>query len=437
MTKHADLLARHRAVLPDWIALYYDQPIALIDGQGRHVIDAEGNRYLDFFGGILTTSIGYNLPEIVEVAQRQMAKMIHTSTLYLIEAQIELAERIVALSGIKDAKVFFANSGTEANEAALLFACISRRSNQVIALRNSYHGRSFTAMGVTGTSSWSATGLNPLDVSYIQGGYRYRSPFGNLGDDEFNAAVAEDLRDVLETTTTGDVAALIVEPIQGVGGFVVPPDGMFAKLHEITDQFGINFISDEVQTGWGRTGTPYWGIAHDGVVPDAMTFAKGLANGLPIGGVVARADLVDSITVNSISTFGGNPLVTSVALATLDYIERHNLPANVENRGEELMRELKEMERDHEEVGEVRGRGLMIAVEYVERGGKVASPQLASRVLDECRRRGLLVGKGGRHGNCLRIAPPMTVTKAEIGEAAAILREATVAAIGYPVGVLA
>src|SRR5487761_1958724 len=184
MTTHADLLARHRAVLPKWVALYYDEPIALVDGQDRHVIDAEGNRYLDFFGGILTTSIGYNIQEIVEVATRQMARMVHTSTLYLIESQIELAERIALLSGIKDAKVFFANSGTEANEAALLFSCISRRSNQVIALRNSYHGRSFTAMGVTGTSSWSASGLNPLDVSYVQGGYRYRSPFAHLPDDE-------------------------------------------------------------------------------------------------------------------------------------------------------------------------------------------------------------------------------------------------------------
>jgi len=430
MTTHADLLARHRAVLPNWIALYYDEPIALVDGQDRHVIDAEGNRYLDFFGGILTTSIGYNIQEIVEVATRQMARMVHTSTLYLIESQIELAERIAKLSGIKDAKVFFANSGTEANEAALLFSCILRRSNQVIALRNSYHGRSFTAMGVTGTRSWSASGLNPLDVSYVQGGYRYRSPFAHLDDAAFIQAVADDLRDVLETTTTGDVAALIIEPIQGVGGFVVPPDGLFLAMQEITGPLGITFISDEVQTGWGRTGLPYWGISHHGVVPDAMTFAKGLANGLPIGGVVARADLVDSITVNSISTFGGNPLVTAVALATLDYIESHSLVVNVEHRGKELLNGLAVMEREHEEVGEVRGKGLMVAVEYVESGGKSPSPEIASRVLDECRQRGLLVGKGGRHGNCLRISPPMSVTRTEVESAVGILREATAAAIG-------
>jgi len=435
MAKHADLLARHRAVLPNWIALYYDEPIALVDGQGRHVIDAEGNRYLDFFGGILTTSIGYNLPEITEVATRQMAKMVHTSTLYLIEPQIELAERIARLSGIKDAKVFFANSGTEANEAALLFSCILRRSNQVIALRNSYHGRSFTAMGVTGTRSWSASGLNPLDVSYVQGGYRYRSPFAHLDDAEFIRAVADDLRDVLETTTTGDVAALIIEPVQGVGGFVVPPDGLFRAMQEITAPLGIALISDEVQTGWGRTGLPYWGISHHGVVPDAMTFAKGLANGLPIGGVVARQDLVDAVTVNSISTFGGNPLVTAVALATLDYIESHSLVVNVEHRGKELLDGLRVMEREHEEVGEVRGKGLMVAVEYVEPGGTTPSSELAARVLDGCRQRGLLVGKGGRYGNCLRISPPMSVTKEEVESAVGILREATAAAIGHALSI--
>jgi 4-aminobutyrate aminotransferase len=435
MSKHAELLARHRAVLPNWLALNYDEPIALVDGEGRHVTDAEGKRYLDFFGGILTTSIGYNLPEIVEVARDQMGKMVHTSTLYLIEQQIQLAERIAERSGIKDAKVFFANSGTEANEAALLFSCISRQSNQVIALRNSYHGRSFTAMGVTGTRSWSASGLNPLAVSYVQGGYRLRSPFRDLDDAQFIEAVADDLRDVLETTTSGDVAAIMVEPIQGVGGFVVPPDGLFKAMQEITEPLGINFISDEVQTGWGRTGTPYWGISHHGVVPDAMTFAKGLANGLPIGGVVARADLVDSISVNSISTFGGNPLVTAVALATLDYIDAHNLPLNAEQRGEELLVGLREIARDYPEVGEVRGRGLMVAIEFVEPGGITPAPQIAARVMNETGSRGLLVGKGGRHGNCLRIAPPMSVTAEEVGAAVQILRDAVRAAVGRPAGV--
>jgi 4-aminobutyrate aminotransferase len=424
MSLHAELLARHRAVMPAWMALYYDEPIALVDGEGRHVVDAEGHRYLDFFGGILTTSIGYNIPEIVEVVQAQAAKMVHTSTLYLIEQQIQLAETIAERSGIKDAKVFFVNSGTEANEAALMFACIERRSNQVLALRNSYHGRSFTALAVTGTKSWSASGLTPLDVSYVHSGYRYRSPLGQLSDADFIAACAADLSDVIATSTSGDVAAMIVEPVQGVGGFVVPPDGLFAAMTEITKPLGIAFISDEVQTGWGRTGTPYWGISHHGVVPDAMTFAKGLANGLPIAGVVARPDLVDAITTNSISTFGGNPLVTATALATLEYIDAHNLPLNAEQRGAQLLAGLSSLAGRHAEVGEVRGKGLMVAVEFVEPGTKTPAPAIASKVLEETRRRGLLVGKGGMHGNCLRIAPPMSVTEAEIASALGTIFEA-------------
>ena len=176
---HEELLARHRTVMPAWLTLYYDQPIELVDGKGCRVVDGEGNTYLDFFGGILVTMVGYNLPEVVEAVRDQAGRMVHTSTLYLIRQQVELAERVAALSGIPDAKVFFTNSGTEANEAALLLATTARRSNQVLALRNSYHGRSFAAMAVTGNRGWSASSLTPVNVSYVHGGYRYRSPFGH------------------------------------------------------------------------------------------------------------------------------------------------------------------------------------------------------------------------------------------------------------------
>ncbi|MBW3620386.1 MAG: aminotransferase class III-fold pyridoxal phosphate-dependent enzyme, partial [Actinobacteria bacterium] len=253
MTSHRELLARHRAVLPSWMALFYDEPIELVRGEGRHVWDAEGVRYLDLFGGILTTMTAHALPEVVEAVQEQAARMMHTSTLYLIRSQVELAEEIAAIAPMPEAKVFFTTSGTEANEAALLLACTARRSNQVLALRNSYHGRSFAAMAITGNRGWSASSLSPVDVKYVHGGYRFRSPFGHLDDDGFTAACAEDLRDVIETQTAGDVACLVAEPIQGVGGFTVPPDGFFAPMKEICDEHGILFVSDEVQTGWGRT----------------------------------------------------------------------------------------------------------------------------------------------------------------------------------------
>ena len=421
---HAELLARHRAVMPNWLALYYDQPIALVEGEGRYVTDAEGNRYLDFFAGILTNMIGYNIPEIVDAITDQAGKVVHSSTLYLIENQITLAERIAELSGIPDAKVFFTASGTEANEAALLLATQYRKSNQVLALRNSYHGRSYAAMGITGNRGWSASSLTPVNVSYVHSGYRFRSPFGALPDADYIAACADDLRDVIVTTTSGDVACMIAEPIQGVGGFATPPDGFFAAMKEILDEYGILLISDEVQTGWGRTGEHFWGMGAHGVTPDAMTFAKGLGNGLSIGGVVARGDLMDCLTANSISTFGGNPLSTRAALATLDYVLTHNLQENAAKQGSKLFAGLRAVAERCATVGDVRGKGLMIGIELVVPGGKQPHPAAAGRVLEECRRHGLLVGKGGLYGNVLRIAPPLTLTDAECEEGLRILSDA-------------
>ena len=427
---HAELLQRHRAVLPSWLALYYEEPIALVDGLGCRVVDGEGRRYLDFFGGILTTMVGYNLPEVVEAVRVQAGRMLHTSTLYLIEPMIELAERIAGLSGIGDAKVFFTNSGTEANEAALLFATTARRSNQVLALRNGYHGRSFGAMGVTGNRGWSASSLSPVNVHYVHGGYRYRSPFRDLGDREYVAACVEDLRDVLRCATSGDVACLIAEPIQGVGGFATPPDGLLGAMKEVLDESGILLVADEVQTGWGRTGEHFWGIQAHGVVPDAMTFAKGVGNGLALGGVVARGDLVDCLGANSISTFGGNPLAARGALATLEYLLSHDLQANAHKVGTRMRQALDGFAERCPIIGEVRGKGLMLGVELVVPGTREASARAAGRVLEQARAGGLLIGKGGLLGNVLRVAPPLVVSEAEADEGLEVLTTAlgTVAA---------
>ncbi|MEV5301841.1 aspartate aminotransferase family protein [Amycolatopsis methanolica] len=423
----SELLARHRAVLPNWLALYYDEPLEIVRAQGRRVTDSSGTTYLDFFAGILTNAIGYDVAEISDAIRAQVdSGVLHTSTLYLIRKQVELAEQIAQLSGIPDAKVFFTNSGTEANETALMLATQYRRSNQVLAMRNSYHGRAFATIGITGNRGWSASSLSPVKVSYVQGGYRYRDAFRNLSDADYVRACTDDLRDVLETTTSGDVAALIAEPIQGVGGFNVPPDGLFAAFKEVLDEYGILLISDEVQTGWGRTGEHFWGIQAHGVTPDAMTFAKGLGNGLAIGGVVARGELMDSITANSISTFGGNPVSTAGAKATLDYLLSHDLQGNAAKQGARLLTGLRDIAERYDVVGDVRGKGLMIGVELVEPDG-VPSPESARLVLEETRARGLLVGKGGLHGNVIRLAPPMTLTDDETGEALEILRESIAA----------
>ncbi|ONI79586.1 aspartate aminotransferase family protein [Actinosynnema sp. ALI-1.44] len=427
MPEHAsdhDLLQRHRAVLPKWLSLYYADPIEIVSGQGRRVVDSQGREYLDFFAGILTNAIGYDIPEISDAVRAQVdSGVLHTSTLYLIRKQVELAEKIAELSGIPDAKVFFTNSGTEANEAALLLATQYRSSNQVLALRNSYHGRTFAAMGITGNRGWSASSLSPVKVSYVHGGHRLRGPFASYSDADYIAACVEDLREVIEVTTAGDVACMIAEPIQGVGGFTVPPDGLFGAMKEVLDEYGILFVSDEVQTGWGRTGEHFWGIQAHGVVPDAMTFAKGLGNGLAIGGIVARGDLMDCLTANSISTFGGNPISTAGAKAALDYLLDKDLQANAAKLGSMLINGLRDVSSEHPVVTDVRGKGLMIGIELVGPDGSSPSPAAASRLLEETKARGLLVGKGGLRNNVIRLAPPLTLTEDEAEEGLAILTE--------------
>jgi 4-aminobutyrate aminotransferase len=419
-----DLLARHRAVLPNWMTLYYEQPLEIVGGSGRRLRGGDGRDYLDFFAGILTNMLGYDVPEVRAAIDRVLDRgVVHTSTLYLIRDQVELAERIAKLSGIPDAKVFFCSSGTEATEMALLLATQARRSAQVLALRNSYHGRSFAAMGITGIRGWSASALSPVQVSYVHGGYRYRSPFRDLSDADYNAACAADLRDVIESTTAGDVACMIAEPVQGVGGFIVPPDGMLGAMKPILDEYGILLISDEVQTGWGRTGEHFWGIEAHGVTPDIMTFAKGVGNGMAIGGVVARAELMDNLPANSISTFGGNPLATAAAAATIDYLLEHDLQANALKVGNQLLRGLRDLGEDTDAVGDVRGKGLMAAIELVRPGTDTPDVAAASKLMEETRARGLLIGKGGKHGNVIRIAPPLTLTEAEADEGLGILAD--------------
>ena len=421
MSVHEALLARHRAVMPSWLALYYDDPIALVDGSGRRVTDAAGVTYLDFFGGILTTMTGYNVPEIVEAVKAQAERMVHTSTLYLIESQIELAEKIAGLSGIDDAKVFFTNSGTEANDAALMLATQYRRSSQILALRGSYHGKSHSTVGITGQRSWSATALSPFEVTYVHAGYKLRSPFGHLSDEEFTAACVADLENLLEVATAGDVAAMIAEPIQGVGGFATPPDGFFGAMEDVLDREGILFISDEVQTGWGRTGEHFWGYEAHGVSPDILTFAKGLGNGLAIAGVVARGEIMDCLTANSISTFGGNPLSTAGALANLDYVLTHDLQANAFKMGGQLREGLDVLAGENPQVIEVRGKGLMLGVELGHPSDGRPDAALTARVMEEAKAGRLLIGKGGLYGNTLRIAPPLTVTADEVAEGLDIL----------------
>lgn len=410
--------------MPEWMSLYYDTPIELVSGAGRTVQGSDGREYLDCFGGLLATMVGHSIPEITDAIRRQSERILHSSTLYLLSGQVRLAERLAAASQMRDPRVFFVNSGSEAVEAALLITTAHASSNQVLALRGSYHGRSFGTVATTGIRAWSATGFSPLQVSYLHSGYRYRSPFRDLSDEAFVEACIDEMRTIIETSTSGRVAAMLVEPVQGAGGFAEPPAGFFARTQEVLNEYGIPLISDEVQTAWGRTGRSPFGIHSHGVVPQVLTLAKGIANGLAIGAVVAEADLMHSLPAHSISTAGGNPLAMAAANATLDYIEQHDLIQNADRVGAQLQLGLRKIAADAPNVvGEIRGAGLMIGVELIRPGGTEPAPELAVAAVERARELGLLIGRGGLYGNVLRVTPPMTITPAEARIALEILSE--------------
>jgi len=424
MTSSAELLSTYRRVLPSFLSPYYAEPISIDRGDGSWVWDLEGNKYLDMFGGVLTTMVGHNNPAVTSAIQEQAAKVLHTSTLYLSEPMLDLADKIAKQSGIPDARVFFTTSGTEANDTALLLATSYRKSNQILAMRNSYHGRSFTAQAITSHASWSSTSLSGLQVTFVQGGYRLRSPFRDLDDDAYTAACVDDLVQLLDMTSAGDVAGLIAEPIQGVGGFTVPPDGFFGAIQKELSNRGILFISDEVQTGWGRTGEHFWGYQAHGVVPDMLTFAKGVGNGITLAGIVARAEIMDTVNVLNFSTFGGNPLSTAAGMATLNYVLDNDLQANAKAMGARFHDALAPVVEQTPWIAEFRGRGLMWAFEICHPGTFEPDPKRTAAMLETCKTHGLLVGKGGLYGNIIRIAPMLDVTADEIDAGVDALRSA-------------
>jgi 4-aminobutyrate aminotransferase len=410
------LADRHAAVLPRWVTTYYDQPLTIVSGAGRRVTDTAGRSYLDFFGGILTTSVGYDVAEIREAVSRQLARgVVHTSTLYLIESQVLLAERVAGLAGIEDPAVFFVNSGSEANETALLAACCRTGSNRVVTLEESYHGRTFAATAVSALDGWRPSRYSPFDVLTAGNGRR--------------SGVAESVSALAGALAGGPVAALVAEPVQGLGGFHRLPDGLLRGYAEVVAGAGGLLVCDEVQTGFGRTGETFWGHQAHGVQPDLVTFAKGAANGFALGGVVGRRAVLDSLAGKSISTFGGNPLATTAGLATLDYLLDHDLQHNAATVGALLLAGLHRLAAGQPRLADPRGWGLMLALDCVDAAGR-PDPAAARAVLGAARQAGLLVGVGGAEGHVLRIAPPMSVTAEEAEEALAMLAEAVSTALG-------
>lgn len=429
MTTTDELAARYSRAFPPFLSPFYAEPVAIDRGAGSYVWDLEGRRYLDFFGGILTTMIGHGHPAVTAAVKRQAERVLHTSTLYLSEPMIEFAERVIEVSGIPDARVFFTPSGSEANDAALLLATVHRRSNQVLAIRNSYHGRVFSTQAVTAHSSWRSTSHSGLQVQFVHGGYRLRSPFAHLDDADYIDACVDDLIQVLDMTSAGDVAAMIAEPIQGVGGFAMPPDGLFGRFGKELANRGILFISDEVQTGWGRTGDHFWGYQAHGITPDILTFAKGAGNGVALAGVVARAEVMASIDKLNFSTFGGTPLAAAGGLATLQTVLDNDLQGNARVMGARFDAAMRPIAESTPWIAEMRGRGLMWAFELCVPGTLEPDRTRTREYHEACKRHGLLVGVGGLYGNVIRLAPMLNVTPAELDEGIAIM-QAAVAEVG-------
>ncbi|MCB9138052.1 MAG: aspartate aminotransferase family protein [Caldilineaceae bacterium] len=425
---------QRRYLWPNHI-LYYTDPLPLDHGEGLLVWDTDGNRYLDFFGGILTTSVGHNHPKVVEAAQEQTARLIHSSTLYPNENHVKLAEKIAEIAPGDLETSYFHNSGSEANEAAVLLAQIYTGNREIVALRHGYSGKTQLAMSLTAQASWRMGPTFSPDIKHAHNAYCYRCPL-KLTYPSCDVACAQDVEDVIRTQTSGRIAAVLLEPIQGVGGFVTPPPEYFRIVAEIARQYGGLVIIDEVQTGFGRTGGFWFGIQHWDVQPDIMTMAKGIANGFPLSNCITRREIADAMVGAglTISTFGGNPVSTAASLATIEVMEEEAPPQRSAVLGARLRAGLDAFCERYPLIGEVRGKGLMQGIEMVNGPDREPAPQAVNQLFEEARTRGLLIGKGGLYGNVVRIAPALTVTEEQIDEALLIL-DASLAAVHEGMGV--
>jgi len=405
---------KHKEFLFPSVANYYGEPLAIERGEGMYLYDPEGNKYLDFFGGILTVSVGHCNPKVTNKINEQVNKLQHTSTLYPNENIVKLAEKLAQITPGKLKKTYFTNSGTEADETAIFLAKHYTGNQEIIALRHSYSGRSLLAMSLTGHSNWRHGGTHIPGIKHAVSPYCYRCPLG-LEYPGCEIKCAQDIEELIMTTTSGSIAGFIAEPIQGVGGFITPPNEYFQVAVPIIKKYGGLFICDEVQTGFGRTGNRMFGIEHWEVEPDILTAAKGIANGTPVGATVARTEIADSFTGLTISTFGGNPVSMAAALATIEVIEEENLAQNSHEVGQHLREGLEDLQKKYPSIGDVRGMGLMQACEFVK-DGKEPDGALVGKLFEEMKKLGVLIGKGGLYGNVIRISPPLNVTKSEVDE---------------------
>jgi alanine-glyoxylate transaminase/(R)-3-amino-2-methylpropionate-pyruvate transaminase len=419
------VLAQRRQFLNPGLFLYYKQPIMLVEGRMQYVWDHTGKRYLDALGGIVTVSVGHCHPHVVAAANAQNQVLQHSTTIYLQPNIGAFAEKLAAkMPG--DLKVcYFVNSGSEANDLALLMARLSTGNYDIIALRNAYHGGNAAGMGLTAHSNWKFNTPHSFGIHHAVAPYPYRGLHG-YGDPDAGRKYADDVKDLIGYATPGKVAGFIAESIQGVGGFVEFPADYLRHAYEHVRAAGGVCIADEVQTGFGRTGTHFWGFETQGVIPDIVTMAKGIGNGAPLAAVVTTPKIAAVMAQKvHFNTFGGNPVVSAIGSAVLEVIEREKTQENCLRLGNHLLDGLNRLKEKHKVIGDVRGRGLMLGIEFVkDRATKAPGREECAQAVENARELGLLLGKGGLWGQTIRFAPPMNITKADADFVLAVLDEA-------------
>ena len=420
-TRSEEVVRKHKEYLWPAVTNFYKEPLVADHASMQHVWDVEGKKYLDFFGGILTISVGHANPKITGPVKAQIDRFQHLSTLYPNEAIVALAEKVASITPGALKSSYFTSSGTEANEYAILLSRMATGSFDIVALRHAYSGGSSLTKSVTAQAPWRKSGIISVGVAHAINPYCYRCPLG-LKYPDCEVACAKDVENLIETGTSGHIAAFIAEPIQGVGGFITPPPEYFKIVFKAVKKYGGLFISDEVQTGFGRTGKKWFGIEHWEVTPDILTCAKGMANGAPIGATITTKELAASFQGLTISTFGGNPVTSVAAKATIEFIEEEKLLENSATVGDYFRGKLDELQRKYPVIGDVRGKGLMLGLELVkDRQTKEPAPAATTQLLERTREHGLLIGKGGLYNNVIRLSPMLNIGKTDVDEAVRIL----------------
>ena len=394
---------------------YYQKPLMIVEGSMQYVYDETGRRYLDGFGGIVTISVGHCHPYVVQKAREQLETLQHTTTIYLHPTIAEYARLLAGTLPGDLSVVYFVNSGSEANDLALLMSRVYTGNYDVVALRNGYHGGSPSAMGLTAHSTWKFNFPHSFGIHHAVTADPYRGPWG-WEDPDAGRKYAEDVRGVIQYATPGRVAAFFAESIQGVGGSLVYPDDYLVHCYAHVREAGGLCIADEVQTGFGRTGEKFWGFETQGVVPDIVTMAKSIGNGAPLAAVVTTPDIARTLASRiHFNTFGGNPVSCAMGKAVLEVILNENLQERCHRIGGYMLEGFGRLQSKHAIIGDVRGKGLMTGIELVEdRATKAPATKSCLQVFERSRELGLLIGKGGFFGNVLRIKPPMCITRADV-----------------------